>query len=258
MKVVFQRKKTHLPDDFQRSVKAADHCAHNPSAHINAVWNLSLAARDALCAGMLAIKWDKDLKAGIAYFAQGADLHRKFLDFARRGLPAAAWHAHHLIYCNLLCSRFDAAAELSEWAAGFVTPEPHRSDEDSEAFGRLLGLFVLDHKADFASLRNGYFGPSRPLSAFWQWQTLYLDLYKAVLDRDQARFDALMQARERVYVARSKDKRLGESSPEFGGGEGSQFVFDFMGVGIAKLARHRGMRCDFEAVFLPKMVVDAA
>lgn len=111
---------------------------------------------------------------------------------------------------------------------------------------------------DFITLRQQCFNPlRRKLHPFWQWLTIYLDLYQAVLDRDQARFDELMRDREEGYVARSLNKNAGESRPEFGGGEQSQFVFDFMGVGIAKVACRRGMRCDFDSTFLPKKVVDS-
>lgn len=249
---VFQRMKQDFPENMKRFL-----CAQSGS-HEQVLYNLKVVARDALCAGMLAIRWENDLKTGVAYFAQGADITNRFLDFGRRGFPASAWLSHHLIYCNVLSNRFEQAAALAEWTSTIVDPAPRLTDVESEAFGRLLALFILDRRDDFITLRQQCFNPPpRKLHPFWQWLTIYLDLYQAVLDRDQARFDDLMPEREEACVKWSKNKKAGESRTEFVGGEPSQFVFDFMGVGIAKIARLRGMRCDFDSTFLPKKVVEA-
>ena len=252
---VAQRTKALLEQDIGRALSAAESCA-NSGRMDQVLWVLSLAARDVLRAGMFAIRWERDLPRGRDYFRRAAEINPRFLDFVSQGLPAAAWCAHHLIYCNLLSDRFDDAVRLAEWAHGFDTPDPRLGDAEHEAFGRLLGLFVLDRRQAFSALRTQYFcPPKRKLYPFWRWLQIYLDLYQAVLDRDQARFEELMPEREAKYLARSKDEKAGESRPEFGGGMESNFTFDFMGVGIAKIAVQRGMRCDFDATHLPKVVV---
>lgn len=254
--IVFQRMKQHYPEDMKRFLAGAELCARSGS-HEQVLYNLKVVACDALCAGMLAIRWEDDLKAGVGYFAQGADITDRFLDFGKRGFPTSAWLSHHLLYCNVLSNRFEQATALAEWTSTIVAPNPRLTDVESEAFGRLLALFILDRRDEFITVRQQCFNPPpRKLHPFWQWLTVYLDLYQAVLDRDQARFDELMQVREGACVKWSK-KKAGGSRPEFIGGELSQFVFDFMGVGVAKIARHRGMRCDFDSTFLPKKVVEA-
>lgn len=69
---VFQRKKQNLPENMKRFLAGAELCAQS-GAHEQVLYNLSVVARDALCAGMLAICWENDLKTGASYFAQGAD-----------------------------------------------------------------------------------------------------------------------------------------------------------------------------------------
>jgi hypothetical protein len=86
--------------------------------------------------------------------------------------------------------------------------------------------------------------------------SVYFDLWHASLTRDQAAFDAAMLRREDHPVRLSKQR--GEGRLEFGGGEDSKYIVDFMGVACAIMARKRGMTCDIDTTYLPRAMVDMA
>jgi hypothetical protein len=121
----------------------------------------------------------------------------------------------------------------------------------------LSGYAVLDLREKFEVYRRERFDKSWHVThSFFGSLSIYIDLWHSVLKRDQATFDAVMLQREDYHVRLGKQK--GEGRLEFGGGEDSKYIVDFMGIGCAIMARRRGMSCDIDTVYLPRAMVDVA
>lgn len=231
-----------MSESMAMSLRAAEQCAAE-GVKARVLWNLGIASRDALCLAMLALRCREDAAAAREHLRQGVAAGEKLLDYAARGFPGSAFFAHPGIYCALLADAAPTAQKLSQWASGPHETDPRLNDPKGEVFGQLLGLFVLDRPAEYAAQRVQLGkGLGLEKDPFWKWLTVYLDLYAAVLRRDQAALDAGMAQRAQAFAARAKDRGFGDLRPEFGGGRDQDLVFDFMGTGIVKVALQRGLR----------------
>ncbi|MDO9636744.1 MAG: hypothetical protein Q7I95_07265, partial [Thiobacillus sp.] len=72
---------------------------------------------------------------------------------------------------------------------------------------------------------------------------------------NQEGFDRLMPQRDQAFKSRLTDKKFGDARMEFGGRDENRFVIDFMGLGVAKMARRRGMTVGVDTWSVPLALV---
>ena len=224
--------------------------------------NVDLMARSLLLRGMMSYRIEDDVKAAFSDFQASCELTKEFdraikgiqggepglqtayLDIADLGIP---------LYTCLLASNWDRVvviAKLSQHPAVQEKGDPIRA-----IMSKLLVALILDDKNEFTVLRSKYDRLKK--SHWWQYFIIYIDLYESVLNRDQERFDALMETAEKKFQARASDRKFGDLRPEYGGGqENNAVVLDFMSLGIAKVALKRGMRVARDSDVMPRSLLE--
>lgn len=118
----------------------------------------------------------------------------------------------------------------------------------------MLSSFVLNDLdtfelalLDFGDLEASY---------WWGKQRIYFSLYRAVLDGDGAFFNELLLEAIELFRARGFDKDFGDQLGEYGGLEYNGFAIDFMSVGIAVVAKSKGLSCQLDNEYFPKDLIE--
>jgi hypothetical protein len=217
--------------------------------------NVRAAASQCLQAAMVFARHDKEYVRAREYCSRGADYADTLADLAKQGLMGTPWSGFYILYCSLIAGRFDKAQAVAQWMAQCPVLAQNSADPH-DLLAMLSGYGVLDLREKFERYRHERYDTSwHATHAFYGPLSVYLDLWQAVLRRDQAAFDAALPIREAHHVRLSKKKDLGRA--EFGGGEDSKYIVDFMGIGCAIMARRHGMTCDVDTLYLPRAMVDA-
>jgi hypothetical protein len=218
--------------------------------------NVRAAASKCLQAAMVHARHDRNYVVALQYCSRCADYAETLADIARQGLMGTPWSGFYVMYCSLMAGRFDKAHEVARWMTQCPVIAQDAADPH-DPLAMLCGYAVLNLREKFETFRHERFDTSwHATHPFFGSMSVYLDLWQAVLNRDQAAFDIKMELREEHHIRLSKQRDLGRA--EFGGGEDSKYVVDFMGVGCAIVARQCGMSCDVDTTYLPGAMVDMA
>lgn len=235
-----------------RAIPAAIDNGDTELAHAN----LRRAASSCLSAAMAYARYDADFISARRHFSQGADYADTLCAMAGKGLPGTPWSGFFVLYCALISGRFDKALKVANWIMT-CPPVAEDSADQHDPLAKLSGLAVLDEREKFELYRSERYTNSwHSKHPFFGPLSVYLDLWQAVLDRDQKSFDSAMVLREEHCIRLSNQKEEGRL--EFGGGVESKYVVDFMGLGCAISARRLGMKCDVDTVYLPRALADLA
>lgn len=191
------------------------------------------ACRDALQMAMLEIRCNKDIDAAKSLFLRGRDAAIALASIPESEVPASSFDIP--IFCSLLSGDIDSAKRLASVAlSGKVIPGSH-----FDIHAKVLSGFVLDSLelvekwlVEFRALESIY---------WWKKQSVYFDLYKAVLEQNSERFNSLLSEAIKQFKVRGSDVEFGDQLGEYGGLEYNQFAIDFMAVGIAVLASSKGI-----------------
>jgi hypothetical protein len=218
-------------------------------------YNVRSGASSHLRIAMVYARHDKDFVTAKKYCSRCADYADVLKDIAQQGLYGTPWSGLYVLFCGLIAGRFDKAETVAKWMLG--CPAAPDGADPHDPLAMLSAYGVLDLPEEFRAYRYDRFDQSwHATHPFFGPLSVYFDLWHAVLIRDQPAFDASMLRREEHHVRWSKQR--GEGRLEFGGGEESKYIIDFMGVGCAILARKRGMTCDTDTMYLPRAMVDRA
>jgi hypothetical protein len=243
-----ERKLGAIAKSFPAAIARKDaEAVHN---HVRA------AASSCLKAAMVYARHDRNYALAQQYCSRCADYADTLVDTARQGLMGTPWSGFYVLYCSLLAGRFDKAQQVAQWMVQCPVVAQDAADPH-DPLAMLSGYAVLDLREKFENYRHERYDTSwHATHPFFGPLSVYLDLWQAILSRDQAAFDAAMERREDhcVRLARQKD----EGRLEFGGGEDSKYIVDFMGIGCAIVARRHGMTCDVDTTYLPRAMVDLA
>lgn len=219
----------------------------------NVVRSASLSCMEA---AMVYARQDHDYAVARRYCNQCADYANVLIDMARQGLTGTPWSGFFILYCSLMAGRFEKAEAVAQWMLQCPVVAEDEADP-ADPLAMLSGLAMLDLRERFLTYRRERYDASWHAShPFFGPLSVYLDLWQTVLDRDQSEFDKVMQRREEHCIRLSKQKEEGRLG--FGGGVDSNFIVDFMGIGCAIVARRRGMSCDVDTIYLPRVMVDMA
>lgn len=213
---------------------------------------LDQACIAALNLGMMAMRLDGDPAAALSAFRRGLPFARQLLVLHAEGLFGTAFEYHAAIHLTLLCKEFEMADALASMTLELPKPKSGQSDDSHEAFGRMLAATVLDDAARLEMWRGQL---PKKLLYWWQCQMVYADLYRAIVERDQEKFDLLMRQRDEAFKSRLTDKKFGDARMEFGGRDENRFVIDFMGLGAAIMAARRGMAVVEDTWSVPMVLV---
>jgi hypothetical protein len=218
--------------------------------------NVRSAASSCLKAAMVHARHDHNYVVALQYCTRCAGYADTLADLARQGLAGTPWSGFFVMYCSLMAGQFDKAHDVARWMAQCPVLAQDASDPH-DPLAMLCGYAVLDLREKFESFRHERYDTSwHATHPFFGPLSIYLDLWHAVLIRDQAAFDARMQLREEHCIRLSKRKDSGRL--EFGGGEDSTYIVDFMGIGCAIVARRHRMSCDADTTYLPRAMVEMA
>lgn len=204
--------------------------------------------RSALRLAMLDIRQCADVKAARERLRDASEMALKL----RHGKPEeiAPCFFDIPIFCCLIHGDYDGANALARLC---VQSSSGKCGSYFDVHAKVLSAFVLQDGdlydrmvADFRELPSNY---------WWSKQLVYFDLYAAVMRRDQGALNGLLMASQSEFDKRGTDKKFGDKMPEYGGLLESNFVIDFMALGIAALAFSVGMKVDFDGKFFPLSVL---
>lgn len=218
--------------------------------------NVRMAALACLRYAMVSARYDKDYAVAKQYCGRGADYADTLNEFAAQGLTDTPWSGLYVLFCSLMAGRFDKAEQVARWMLQCpIVAEDNADPHDPLAM--LSAYTVLDMREKFEGYRRERYDTSwHAKHPFFGSLSVYLDLWRALLSRDQAAFDTAMERREQHCIRQSKER--GDGRLDFGGAEASPYTIDFMGVGSSVLARHRGLSCEVDTIYLPRAMVDLA
>lgn len=235
-----------------RSLPMAIAAKNNTLAH----HNVGSGASSCLKVGMVCARRERNYLVAKQHFSRGADYANSLTELAAQGLSGTPWSGFYVLHCAVLGGRWNEATTVANWMVA-CPPVAEDSAEPGDPFALLSGLALLDRREKFESYRSARFDRSwHATHPFYGPLSVYLDLSHAILKRDQSSFDSLMRAREEFCIRLSAQKEPGRS--EFGGGEQSKYVIDFMGVASAVLARKLGMTCSIDTEYVPAVLVECA
>ena len=207
------------------------------------------ACRNALQLAMIEIRCHNDIDTALSYLSKARDLSIAF-----ETIPAGIVAASSLdipIFCCLLTGDVYNAKLLAELISSGKMKVISGSHFDVHT--QILAAFVLNDIKSFDKRLND-FGDLEP-NYWWEKQGIYFRLYRAVLDNNESLFNELLNEAIKLFKERSTDKDFGNQLGEYGGLEYNQFAIDFMSVGIAVIAKSKGLSCHQDSVYFPLKLI---
>jgi hypothetical protein len=223
-------------------------------------------ARVHLQRGMIAARLEGDFQSARTDFSQAAALTLEF-ERALEGIGQGdAEPVPPTFFGCLDIEDFEnpllMCALAHDWpraeAVARITRDPRVRDLEDPVHSlmvRMLAALVLDDAAAFAVLKSAY--DKRKKSAWMKYFVHYVDMYEAVINRDQARYNELALTADQLYRARARDRKLGDLRPEYGGLRDNEHMLDFMALAIAIVAVKRGMCAGKESDIVPAELIIA-
>jgi hypothetical protein len=212
---------------------------------------VQMAARSALQLGMLNARLDADFSSAMATFSAGALYAPELIALATAKVALEADFFEAPIYCCLLASKQREAEDL----ARSLSAIPVSGDLSwFELSARLLAAFVLKDEERFDSLIQ--YSDKVEKNYRQRQLEIYFQMYRAVLARDQALYDRLMQEANDKFKARAKDKQFGDELSEYGGLQENAFVLDFMSLGVASIARRLSLTNSLNSEYFPQTLLE--
>lgn len=154
------------------------------------------------------------------------------------------------VSCCLIHGDLDNAKALARLCIRSLSS---RQGSCFDAHAKVLSAFVLEDSdlydrmvEDFRKLPSNY---------WWSRQSLYFDLYAAVMRRDQAGLNHLLTTAHHEFERRGADRKFGNKMPEYGGPLENDLVVDFMARGVSSVALSVGMSIDFDGKYFPLSVL---
>ena len=205
-------------------------------------------ARNALQYAMIELRCNKDFTSAKALFERARIASIALVDIPENVAPASSFDIP--MFCSLLAHDVDNTKMLAEVAlTEKVIPGSH-----FDVHAKILSAFVLDDfklaekwVQEFDGLKKLY---------WWDKQRIYFDLYKAVLQRDGESFNDLLTKAVTQFKERETDKKFGDQLGEYGGLEYNKFAIDFMAIGIAIIAKSKGMNSSLDNDYFPLKLLD--
>lgn len=88
-----------------------------------------------------------------------------------------------------------------------------------------------------------------------QWFAHYIDMLKAIIERDQPNFDALLLDAEQQMKSHGVSKKWGDDIMS-GGLEYNAIAYDYQGTAMCCLAKMRGMQVNHFSCYYPKEIIE--
>jgi len=154
------------------------------------------------------------------------------------------------LFCALLAGRWELARQLAFWSKhpSVKINNPH----DTVYIERLLAALILGKDSEIEAILND---EAKVLKRRAPVYASYFDLIVAASGQDQALFNKELSRVEAEFRARSKSRADVVNGYGYGKIDNA-LNFDFMAVGICKIAAKRGLITQIDSEYIPKVIVD--
>lgn len=215
------------------------------------------SARAALERGMIAYRVDRSVEDAIMFFQKGVEIVAELVKVIARIRDAhissrfEASGFEEPMYVCLLANRFDMALLL---ANAIVQPEVRKATDVSDDIRTcILAATIRSDRAEFAKQRQTYDGLPEPEKNL----ATYVLICEKIMSGDLRGYHDAIALAEQQFAQRAHMKGMATAPVVYGGPDHNDVVFDFMAVGLAKLARARGLSTSLNSVYVPAEVVAA-
>lgn len=207
------------------------------------------ACRNALQIAMIEMRCNNDIELSRKYFSKARTFSSSFKNIPEGVITASSFDIP--IYCCLLSGDIDAAKQLADIIFSGklkIVPGSH-----FDVHAQVLAAFILGDLDSFATGLSD-FKKLEP-NYWWEKQGIYFELYRSVISADEVTFNGLLHEAAELFKARGSDKEFGDQLGEYGGLEYNQFAIDFMSIGIAILAKAKGIKTSLDNDYFPAELV---
>jgi hypothetical protein len=208
--------------------------------------------QSALQLGMLLVRREDDLDGAMTTFARSLPQIDEIIALLDAGNSIREPTLLEMpLHMSVLCGDRTKALKL----AALLEPMPVNGGEDwdgnwLEMRTRLFGALIQDDLPKFMRWFPVYARSKKPhLDLYLK---AYFELYRAILQRDQPRYDLLILQVSKEFDLRGTDKKARDPWDQYGGGIENNFVVDFMALSVAALAHRHGMTTTLETVYFPQ------
>jgi hypothetical protein len=216
-------------------------------------------AKSSMEAAMLSIRFDRDFEKAIASLRWGSEFitrwFGKYFDAIRAAKAAGADPGtegqvspgifEQPLFCCLLAGDWPLAARVAAWA---IEPEVMEAETVNDGLALLYSALVLDDRKRFESTKIN------PKQLEKHVERHYPAAASAVMTRDQAAFDRFLEEADQQFALRARSR----GNPDLLYGQGKDdnpLSFDFIAVGLCKIAHTRGMRVTKDSEVLPGALI---
>lgn len=187
---VVERIKKFCPEDFKSVAETLAAAIAKKDAEL-AHYNVRSGASACLRVAMVYARHGGDFATAKQWCSRGADYADTLTQMARQGLDGTPWSGLYVLYCSLIAGKFDKAEAVAQWMSQCAVAEDAADPHDP--LPMLSAYGVLDQLEKFETYRRERFDTSwHATHPFFGPLSVYLDLWHAILKRDQAAFDAAM------------------------------------------------------------------
>ncbi|WP_415884545.1 hypothetical protein [Neptuniibacter sp. QD34_54] len=205
--------------------------------------------RDSLVLGMLKARKGEDLEAVFDIFCEGAEAAEYLLKVPPCELPISRLDIP--LFLCLITGRFDLAHKLASLVLSEELVFIRSSHFDLHT--KMIAGFILENLSVIEENEKALFKLTKIYR--WEKQRLYFEMYKNIVTGDAEALNINIGKAQESFASRKDDKKFGDQLGEYGGMEYNQFALDFMGLGIASLAVHKGFNVHCDTEYLPQQLV---
>lgn len=123
----------------------------------------------------------------------------------------------------------------------------------SQQFPPLLMAGILGKEEEFYQRYEAFNNLKKDSGE--QWFAHYIDMLKAIIERDQSSFDALLLDAEGKMKSHGISKKWGDDIMS-GGLEYNSIVYDYQGTALCCLAKMRGMKVNHFSYYYPEEIIE--
>ena len=206
------------------------------------------ACRNALRLGMLEIRQNNDLDSASTYFSAGATIAAELQFLPPEMLSLSNYDIP--IFCCLISGDFQGAKSLAE-----IVNKSSIGNAKShfDVHAKVLGAFVLSDKDQFRRSIENFENLEK--NYWWEKQKIYFCLYESVMEKNQEKYDLLLNEASSLFEERAEDEKFGDQLGEYGGLGENDYVIDFMALGIASVAKSKGLDTSLDTKCFPLLIL---
>lgn len=166
---------------------------------------------------------------------------------------ADAWmYSSNFVKSFLACMLARAWPLLEDLASAMYLPPVRHEEGGVRHF--IPKLYATTIRDDMAAFLDEYrrFNADRPESLYFEREYFVHDeLMRSIIGRDSHAFNQQLKVAEERYLARAKDRKLGNVHPGWGGLQYNQLAFDYQAAALGNLAIHKGLEVTFKSEVIP-------